>query len=93
MLSTELSRRKAVLRLLTGWPAARLLARQQTPEQPTFSTDVKVVNVFATVRDAKGQIVRDLTKDDFMLSEGDRPQIIRYFARQTDLPLTTRSPG
>ena len=31
----------------------------------TFSADVKVVNVLATVRNVKGEIVRDLSKDDF----------------------------
>jgi len=28
-----------------------------------------VVNIFATVRDKKGQIVKDLNKDDFALDE------------------------
>jgi VWFA-related protein len=54
----------------------------------TFSTDVKVVNVLATVRNGKGEIVRDLMKDDFALEEEMHPQAIRYFARVTDLPLT-----
>jgi len=54
----------------------------------TFSTDVKVVNVLATVRDKKGQIVQNLNKDDFTLEEDSRPQSIRYFSRETDLPLT-----
>lgn len=57
-------------------------------QQPTFSTDVKVVNVLATVRNKQGQIVRDLTKDDFTLQEDGRPQIIRYFSQETNLPLT-----
>jgi VWFA-related protein len=57
-------------------------------EEPTFSTDVKVVNVLATVTTKKGQIIRDLTKDDFSLAENGRPQTIRYFSRETDLPLT-----
>ena len=65
--------------------AGRFLLSQQ---QPTFSTDVKVVNILATVREKKGPIVRDLTKDDFTLEEDGRPQIIRYFSRETDLPLT-----
>jgi len=47
-----------------------------------------VVNVFATVRDKEGQIVRNLTKADFTLEEDGRPQTIRYFAQQSDLPLT-----
>jgi len=65
---------------------ARSLALGQ--DEPTFSTDVKVVNVLATVRTKKNEIVRDLTKDDFLLSENGRPQTIRYFSRETELPLT-----
>jgi VWFA-related protein len=54
----------------------------------TFSTEVKVVNVLANVYGKSGEIVRDLTKDDFLLSEDGHPQTIRYFSRETDLPLT-----
>ena len=57
-------------------------------DTPTFSTDVKVVNVLATVADKKGAIIRDLTNDDFLLYEDKRPQTLRYFARESDLPLT-----
>lgn len=65
---------------------ARTLAVGQ--DEPTFSTDVKVVNMLATVRTRKNEIVRDLTKDDFLLSENGRPQTIRYFSRESELPLT-----
>lgn len=65
---------------------ARTMARAQ--DEPTFSADVKVVNVLATVRNKKNEIVKDLTKDDFVLLENRRPQTIRYFSRETDLPLT-----
>src|SRR5437879_2113236 len=57
-------------------------------KETTFSSDVKVVNVLATVRNKQGEIVRNLTKDDFILEEDGRPQTIRYFSRETDLPLT-----
>ena len=57
-------------------------------EEPTFSTDVKVVNVLATVRTKSGQIINDLTKDDFVILENGRPQAIKYFSRESDLPLT-----
>jgi VWFA-related protein len=63
----------------------------QTPvDQPvtTMSVQVKVVNVFATARDKHGKIVNGLGKDDFTLTEDGRPQAIRYFSRETDLPLT-----
>ena len=57
-------------------------------EEPLFSLDVKVVNVLATVRDGNGRLLSNLTKDDFILSEDGARQEIRYFAHQTDLPLT-----
>src|SRR5579864_1382990 len=57
-------------------------------EQPTFSTDVKVVSVLATVTTKKGQIVRDLSKDNFTLAENGHKQTIQYFSRDSDLPLT-----
>lgn len=65
---------------------AALLRADDNPT--TFSTDVNVVNVFATVHDKKGQIVSTLNRDDFTLQEDGRPQIIKYFARESDLPLT-----
>jgi VWFA-related protein len=57
-------------------------------QAPPITVHVKVVNVLATVRNKKGEIVRNLTQDDFQLKEDDRPQTIRYFAHETDLPLT-----
>src|SRR5665213_581212 len=73
-------------------PGSRARAQQPAAVAPdadaTFSADVKVVNVFATVRDKKNQIVHDLTKDDFVVLEDGRPQAIRYFSRESDLPLT-----
>jgi len=69
---------------------AVLLAGQSLRSQqaPTFSSEVKVVNMLATVRDKHGKIVSNLTKDDFTLEEDGRPQTIRYFSQVTDLPLT-----
>jgi VWFA-related protein len=72
--------RRIYLLLLT----TLLLGGQDT----TFSTNVKVVNVFATVRDKQGHIVTTLNKDDFTLSEDAHPQTIRYFSRESGLPLT-----
>ncbi len=44
--------------------------------------------MLATVRTKKNEIVRNLTKDDFVLLENGRPQTIRYFSQESDLPLT-----
>jgi VWFA-related protein len=57
-------------------------------QDATFSTDVKVVSLLATVRDKQGQVVKDLNRDDFLLQEDGTPQTIRYFRRESDLPLT-----
>jgi VWFA-related protein len=62
------------------------LARGQ--DETVFTTNVKVVNVLATVRTKKGALVSDLGKDDFSLAEDGHPQSLRYFSRETDLPLT-----
>ncbi|HEY1218162.1 MAG: VWA domain-containing protein [Bryobacteraceae bacterium] len=67
-------------------PSAAPAAPSQPPAK--YSAEVKVVNIFATVRDKKGQIVKDLDKEDFVLDEEGHAQVIRYFARDTDLPLT-----
>lgn len=72
--------------LLALAPLPQLLHAQQSP--PTFSSDVKVVNVLATARDKKGQIVTDLKQEEFHLDDDGQPQTIRYFAREVDLPLT-----
>ena len=60
----------------------------QNPPPPKISVNVKVVNVLASVRNKKGEIARNLTKDDFALEEDERPQKIAYFSQETDLPLT-----
>lgn len=70
--------------LLVLVPGAPLYGRQQ----PKISVETNMVTVFAAVRDKRGQIVSNLTKDDFALDEDGRPQTIGYFARENDLPLT-----
>jgi VWFA-related protein len=69
--------------VILSLPTRPLLSQQP----PTISTEVKVVNVLATVRDKHGEIVRGLTKDDFLLAEDGRPQTIGYFSPESDLPL------
>jgi VWFA-related protein len=76
------SRRKLIQALCFA-PVARLAA-----QTPTFSAAVKVVSLYANVRDKQGQIVRNLTKDDFLLDEDGRPQTISYFSQESNLPLT-----
>lgn len=53
-----------------------------------FSTGVKIVNTLATVQNKSGKLINDLPKDEFTLLEDGRPQTIRYFSQQSELPLT-----
>lgn len=69
-------------------PQVQPQAPPSSQSPTTFSTNVKVVNLFANVRNKKNEIVRDLTKDDFALDEDGRPQVIKYFSQESDLPLT-----
>ncbi len=74
----------------SGPPPAPTSPAAQSPASPvtTIPVNVKVVTLPVTVRDKKGKIVRDLTKDDFELQEDGKPQSIRYFNLDTNLPLT-----
>lgn len=63
-------------------------AAPNADQPPSLKVTVKVVNVPATVRDKHGKIINNLSKDDFLLEEDGHAQTVRYFARDTDLPLT-----
>ncbi len=82
--SSEPSRRE----LLRASAALITAGTLRAGQEPTFTSEVKVVNIFATVHDKHGEIVKDLNRDDFVLQENGKPQAIRYFARESDLPLT-----
>jgi VWFA-related protein len=57
-------------------------------QDPIFTTDVKVVSILASVRNKQGALIHDLKKEDFTVLENGKPQQIKYFSRDTDLPLT-----
>ncbi len=77
----------ALIAALVALPGVLPSLRAQEPAA-TIAVDVKVVTLPVTVRDKHGKIVRDLTKEDFTLQEDGRPQTIRYFSQDTNLPLT-----
>lgn len=66
----------------------RTIALCLMAQQPEFRVDVDVVNLVATVRDSAGRVVSTLSADDFILEENGVRQQIRYFSRQSELPLT-----
>ena len=65
-----------------------LLLAAAAPCAAQFTSSVRVVNVFVTVRNKKGDIVRGLRREDFELHENGRKQSVRYFSAESDLPLT-----
>jgi VWFA-related protein len=73
--------------LLLG-AAAFLPLRGQEKTDAKLAGGVTVVNVFANVHNSKNEIVKDLKQEDFTIEEDGRPQVIKYFARETDLPMT-----
>ena len=66
--------------------ATALLYAQDAP--PTIKVDVDVVNILFNVRDKHSGLIGNLTKDDFTIFEDGKQQEIKYFNRETDLPLT-----
>lgn len=74
-----------VLTAILAGAGVSIFLRAQEP--PAYKVDVNVVNVLATVHDRNGHLVNDLTKDDFILEEDGKQQEIKYFTRQTDVPL------
>jgi VWFA-related protein len=49
-------------------------------QAPVFRTGVDLVNLGVTVTDRKGDLVADLTAEDFEIYEDGKKQTIRYFA-------------
>ena len=62
-------------------------APPQRPDETTIRREVKLVDLIVTVVNRRQKLVTDLRKDDFTVSEDGLQQEIRYFGRQTDLPL------
>lgn len=59
------------------------------PDVPTekIVRIVNEVNVVFTVTDKHGRFVKDLKKDDIKVLDDNKPQVIRSFRAETDLPL------
>jgi Ca-activated chloride channel homolog len=53
----------------------------------TFVKEVNLVDVLFTVLNRRNKLVPDLEESDFKVFDEGKPQEIRYFSKQTDLPL------
>ena len=54
----------------------------------TLKVNVNVVQLFFNVKDKHGALIPNLTKDDFAIAEDTKPQTIKYFTAESNLPLT-----
>ena len=54
----------------------------------TLKVNVNVVQLFFNVKDKHGALIPNLTKSDFDIVEDGKPQTVKYFAAESDLPLT-----
>jgi len=72
------------------YAASQSSAQNQDQDQAaaTLKVNVNVVQLFFNVKDKKGGLIPNLTKDDFQILEDGKPQTIKYFAAESNLPLT-----
>jgi VWFA-related protein len=65
-------------------------AQDQTEDQSisTLKVNVNVVQLFFNVKDKKGGLIPSLPKDEFEILEDSKPQTIKYFTAESNLPLT-----
>ena len=83
-----------ILAALLILPAALIrMDAQQSPKADEdlgapISVDVNVVNLYCSVRTKQNALISTLEKNDFTLAEDGVTQTIKYFTKETDLPLT-----
>jgi VWFA-related protein len=91
----------AAMLLLVTWCAAQQ-AQEQTPQEgeqgsqasdreqslETLKVNVDVVQLFFNVKDKRGALIPDLGKAQFQIFEDGKPQTIKYFNAESNLPLT-----
>ena len=76
-------------------PGEKTGQQQQQPIQvekqnqiPTYRKNVTLVTLQFNVKGKHGDLVPNLSKERFELLEDGRPQTIKYFSAETDLPIT-----
>ena len=64
--------------------------KSEDSQEPTetLKVNVNVVQLFFNVKDKHGALIPNLTKTDFDVAEDGKPQTIKYFTAESNLPLT-----
>jgi len=73
-----------------GQQSAAAGQRSEDSQEPTetLKVNVNVVQLFFNVKDKHGALIPNLTKNDFDVAEDGKPQTIKYFTAESNLPLT-----
>lgn len=76
--------------MLVSTMAGQVSAQAVAPEEgnTAIKVDVELVNVLCNVYDKRGALMNELSQADFEVREDGKLQQLRYFARETNLPLT-----
>src|SRR6201993_5426967 len=61
--------------------------QEEMQKGPTIKIPVNLVDVLFTVLNRRNKLISALDKQDFKIFDDNVPQDIRYFSKQTDLPL------
>src|SRR5215472_10708905 len=69
-------------------PLLLLAAAVASAQDQPIKVNVNLVNLLCTVHNKAGGLVGNLEKTDFTVFEDGKQQEIKYFTRETDLPLT-----
>lgn len=67
---------------------APALPQEPVQSQGTISTQVSLVNLFATVRDKNKRIISDLKQENFKVFQDNEEQKIAFFNKEVTLPIT-----
>ena len=74
------------------WPRPASLFGQASPSPPSFPAQAEAITVDVVVLDRDGQPVAGLTKEDFTLLDGGRPQpIVGFEERRASTGAGTRA--
>jgi VWFA-related protein len=71
-------------------PAIRDRTKQMQEQNPmeTLKVNVDVVSLLFNAKDKSGHLIPNLPKDDFEVYEDGKPQTVKYFKSESNLPLT-----
>ena len=76
--------RNVMTRVVLGCITALALLAAPSAQQPVFRSSVDLVTFGVAVIDKKGNLVTDLSVEDFEVIEDGKPQAIKYFTRGDD---------